>query len=1058
MKFTADFHIHSHFSVATSKNLVPEHLEYWARLKGIDVVGTGDCVHPGWLDELKEKLELAPNGLFRLKDVYRLDESRRLSGRNMPRDIFFILTGEISNIYKKNGRVRKVHNLCVFPNFTAVEGVQRRLDRMGNIRSDGRPILGLDSKILLEMVLESSDRSFLIPCHIWTPWFSVLGSKSGFDSIEECYDDLTRHIFALETGLSSDPPMNRACGFLDRFNLVSNSDAHSPEKLGREANLFDAELSYDGMFRALSEREGFPGTIEFFPQEGKYHYDGHRKCGVRWDPLETERHGGICPQCGKPVTKGVMYRVAELADRPGQGVPATEGFSSITQLADLLAELMDQKSGKSGRVRAEFFRLTSVLGSEFYILLEAPLDEINEAGGELLAEAIRRLRTGEVVIDEGYDGEFGRIKVFKEGEARSFAGSSLFTAGSSATNTDSATTTIRFDIGELKRLLQKRPMPGAPRVAFELPSEQGAEVRAASGLTDDQRAGIEHYEGPCMVIAGPGTGKTGILTRRVIHLIRNRGVLPERILAVTFTNKAAAEMRARIQRLLPDANPTVSTFHAFGLGILREHHDAFGRTKSFHIADDDDTSGILAEVVKDEALIKRFGRDIERIKQEMQSDNGVKDVFEQYNEALAKLNSFDLADLIYLPVILFKRDHNALDSYRRRYSWILVDEFQDINAAQYELLKLMAGGGSQNLFIIGDPDQAIYGFRGSDVAIMKRIEDEYPGIRILHLDRSFRCPDPVMRVGAQILGRKNSIAGRELDMKVNIREMDSGRSEADWIAATIEAQMGGIRSFSIDSGITDGDAEADDVSFGDFAVLCRSAFLFDDIIEAFHNHAIPFQVAGGDPMVRREPYRSAVRKLKRIFMTGSDSSVSAGVASDIRAMIEKGDRVVDVLKFLLVIGDAPEEALQLLPLFAEPYGADYHEFFRACSLRQGADDRDVKAEAVSLLTIHASKGLEFDTVFIPACEKGIIPFELFGKKSESDMAEEERLFYVGITRTMKNLYCTHAKKRSVRGRTLAQERSPFLDRLEESLLRTGRRERDKKQKTEDGQLDLFKRG
>src|SRR4030042_300722 len=183
------------------------------------------------------------------------------------------------------------------------------------------------------------------------------------------------------------------------------------------------------MCRALSEREGFPGTIEFFPQEGKYHYDGHRKCGVRWDPLETERHGGICPQCGKPVTKGVMYRVAEVADRPGQGVPATEGFSSITQLADLLAELMDQKSGKSGRVRAEFFRLTSVLGSEFYILLEAPLDEINEAGGELLAEAIRRLRTGEVVIDEGYDGDFGRIKVFKEGEARSFAGSSLFTAG-----------------------------------------------------------------------------------------------------------------------------------------------------------------------------------------------------------------------------------------------------------------------------------------------------------------------------------------------------------------------------------------------------------------------------------------------------------------------------------------------------------------------------------------------------------------------------------------------------------------------------------------------------
>lgn len=227
MKFITDFHIHSHFSVATSGTLVPEHLEYWARLKGIDVVGTGDCVHPGWLDELKEKLEPAGNGLYRLKERYRLDETRRLTGGNMPRDQYFILTGEISNIYKKNGRVRKVHNLCVFPDFEAARAVQKRLDRMGNIRSDGRPILGLDSRILLELVLDSSDRSYLIPCHIWTPWFSVLGSKSGFDSIVECYDDLTEHIFALETGLSSDPPMNRTCSMLDRFRLVSNSDAHS---------------------------------------------------------------------------------------------------------------------------------------------------------------------------------------------------------------------------------------------------------------------------------------------------------------------------------------------------------------------------------------------------------------------------------------------------------------------------------------------------------------------------------------------------------------------------------------------------------------------------------------------------------------------------------------------------------------------------------------------------------------------------------------------------------------------------------------------------------------
>jgi uncharacterized protein (TIGR00375 family) len=452
LKFIADLHIHSHFSVATSGTLVPEHLEYWARLKGIDVLGTGDCVHPGWFDELGKKLEPAGNGLMRLKSEYRLEESRYCSGEHMPREVYFVLTGEISNIYKKNGKVRKVHNLCVFPDFDAVKKVQARLDRMGNIRSDGRPILGLDSKILLEMVLESSDQSFLIPCHIWTPWFSVLGSKSGFDSIEECYDDLTKHIFALETGLSSDPAMNRSCGILDRFSLVSNSDAHSPEKLGREANIFDTELSYAAMFRALKEDDGFLGTIEFFPQEGKYHYDGHRKCGIRWDPLETVRHRGICTKCGKPVTRGVMYRVAELADR--KDLPGNEEicFYSITPLPDLLAEVMGQKSGKSGRVMKEYHRLIGSLGSEFHILLDAPLEEIQEGGGELLAEGIRRLRKGEVIIEEGFDGEFGRIKVFRPGEAKTFTGASLFDTSTPAGPACRSKSSIQFDTGELRRV------------------------------------------------------------------------------------------------------------------------------------------------------------------------------------------------------------------------------------------------------------------------------------------------------------------------------------------------------------------------------------------------------------------------------------------------------------------------------------------------------------------------------------------------------------------------------------------------------------------------------
>ena len=1057
MKFIADMHIHSHFSVATSGTLVPEYLDYWARLKGIDVVGTGDCVHPGWMRELKEKLEPAGNGLYRLKSGFRLDESKFLSGPNMPREVFFMLTGEISNIYKKTGSVRKVHNLCVFPDFTAAEKVQSALDKMGNIRSDGRPILGLDSKFLLEMVLESSEQSFLIPAHIWTPWFSVLGSKSGFDTIDECYDDLAKHIFALETGLSSDPPMNRACSFLDRFALVSNSDAHSPEKLGREANLFDTELSYGGIYRALRGRAGFRGTVEFFPQEGKYHYDGHRKCGVKWDPLETVRNGGICAKCGKPVTRGVLYRVAELADRGGAMVPENgEAFHSITRLPDLLAELMGQKSGSSKKVMKEYHRLTGLIGSELYLLLDAPLGDIRDAGGELLAEGVRRLRSGEIIIDEGYDGDFGRITVFRDGEMDRFRGaSSLFHSVHEPVNArHDMLSSIKFDIREFKALLDRDDgaSGGAlKRIAFDLPAGGTDTV-----LTPEQRAGIEHFEGPCMVIAGPGTGKTGILTRRIAHLVKERGVAPDRILAVTFTNRAAREMRVRVQRLMPVSGLVIGTFHSFGLSVIRESAGLFARGEDFQIIDDDERMEIVTALTGDGAKARRLAGAIDAVKQGMAPLEDVGDLFPRYAERLKEMNALDIGDLIYLPLELFCRDRDILARYRGRFPWILVDEFQDINPAQYELLTLLAGSGSPNLFVIGDPDQAIYGFRGSDVRFMTGIAAAYPGMRVIRLGRSFRCPDTVMRAATQVLGTGGAIAGVPRDIKVNIREMETDRSEADWIAATVERAMGGVRSFSRDSGISDGDAEEGGAGFGDFAVLCRSAFMFGPLQEAFGNHGVPCQIAGNDPVFRQEPYRTAVGALKKIFHGGTDSSLSGDIIGDVRLMIEKGDTAADVLKFLMVIIEAPDDAIARLVSFAEPFGRDYRDLFRAIALRQGADDRDDRAEAVSLMTLHASKGLEFKTVFIPGCERGIIPFELFGEKSPLERAEEERLLYVGITRTIENLFLTSARKREFRGRILVQERSPYLDRIEEGISIRSRRDGGKRSKNGDIQLDLFK--
>jgi len=272
MRFIADLHIHSHFSRATSKLLTPEYLDYYAGLKGIKVVGTGDFTHPGWLSELKEKTAADGYGFLRLKKEYKTDTPFRNS------DTRFLLTAEISNIYKRNGKVRKVHNVILSPDFEEAEKINHRLINLGgNLTSDGRPILGLDSRNLLEIVLECSEDNYFIPAHIWTPWFSMLGSKSGFDAPEECFADLTKYIHTIETGLSTDPPMNWLCSFLDNFTLVSNSDSHSPEKLGRNANIFNTDLSYNSLIEALKNGnpEKFQGTIDLFPEEGKYHYDGH---------------------------------------------------------------------------------------------------------------------------------------------------------------------------------------------------------------------------------------------------------------------------------------------------------------------------------------------------------------------------------------------------------------------------------------------------------------------------------------------------------------------------------------------------------------------------------------------------------------------------------------------------------------------------------------------------------------------------------------------------------------------------------------------------------------
>ena len=412
MKMIADLHIHSRFSMATSKEGTPENLDFWARKKGISLIGTGDFTHPVWREELKERLVSEGNGLYRLRDEYVKEESRKFPGEGTR----FVVSGEISSIYKKNGKTRKVHNVILLPGLEAADAMAQRLEKIGNIHSDGRPILGLDSHDLLEMMLDVCPEGILIPAHIWTPHFSVLGAKSGFDSVEECFEELAPYIHALETGLSSDPAMNWRISKLDRYQLVSNSDAHSPSKLGREANLLDIDCSYEGLYRAIQTGEGLEGTVELFPEEGKYHFDGHRKCGVSLSPVEAERLGGICPVCGKKLTMGVDHRVEQLADR-AEGFVKKDGkkYESLVPLPEVISTCMGY-SAASKKVQGCFEQMLQTLGTEFDILRNVPAEDIKTCAGERLAEGIENVRTGKVKRIPGYDGEYGKIQLFAEND------------------------------------------------------------------------------------------------------------------------------------------------------------------------------------------------------------------------------------------------------------------------------------------------------------------------------------------------------------------------------------------------------------------------------------------------------------------------------------------------------------------------------------------------------------------------------------------------------------------------------------------------------------------
>ncbi len=894
MKFIADLHVHSKYSRATAKNLDLENLYIAAQLKGITVVGTGDSTHPGWFAEIKEKLIPAEEGLFKLKR-----EIAKECDKNVPPScrgkVRFVLVSEISNIYKKNNKTRKNHNLVFMPDLNIADRFNAKLDKIGNIRSDGRPILGLDAKNLFEILLETSDQAFLIPAHIWTPWFSVLGSRSGFDSIEECFEDLTPHIFAAETGLSSDPPMNWRVTSLDNLTLVSNSDAHSPQKLGREANLFDTDLSYPAIKEAIKtgDPEQFLGTFEFYPEEGKYHLDGHRKCNVCLRPEDTMKNKGLCPVCGKPLTIGVLYRVEELADRPDNEKPEkTHPYYSIVPLTDILSEILKVGPG-SKKVRQNYNAALNKLGSEFAILHYLEPEGVDWAGIPLLGEAIRRMRNKQIEISPGYDGEFGRVKIFSEDERDSLTGQKQLFVMQGA------------KIPKLKRPASVS-MKGRLRVETGKNKEKtGKENKnLLEGLNREQRMVVKHKGGPLLIVAGPGTGKTHTITHRIAYLIKERSVLPESILAVTFTNKAAIEMRDRLKRLIGAGRtiPLARTFHSLCLKILQEQEDR----QNYTVIDDEDRKFLISEAIKQGAkpgypvsITRQYAIDaiISAKQQILEPDDNFetvidkskikvfKEVYQTYQNILSAQCLYDYEDLIFRVVKCLESSRQLRRTYQDRFKYIFVDEYQDLNQGQYRIVKALAPP-DKDICVIGDPDQSIYGFRGSDVRFFTRFQNDYPQMEKIHLSHNYRSTETILEASYQIIKDHSINTGSDTVLSrrvysrsiysnidgvatISILELATEKGEAVAIGKSIEELSGGLSLHSIDSGKIENTHSAKEMGFSDFAVLYRTGHQSKVIADVFDRAGIPYQIASRDSLFCRKGVSELIAMLKTIEGSGS---------------------------------------------------------------------------------------------------------------------------------------------------------------------------------------------
>ncbi|MFO7801787.1 MAG: UvrD-helicase domain-containing protein [Desulfovermiculus sp.] len=993
--YTADLHIHSRYSRATSKALSIPCLAAWAGVKGLDVLTTGDFTHPGWLQEIEDHLEENEDGLLSLQDPSCLvPQISWLESAAPPQAPQFILGTEISSIYKTQGVVRKIHNLVFLSCLDTVHTFNRRLGQVGNLQSDGRPILGLDSRDLLEMVLETDPLGFVIPAHIWTPWFSLFGSKSGFNRLSDCYRDLSSHIFALETGLSSDPDMNWLWSDLDAYTLVSNSDAHSGEKLAREANLFAGQPGYENILQALqrtSQTQRFLGSIEFFPEEGKYHLDGHRKCGVVLDPRETAQLGGICPVCGGKLTVGVLNRVLDLADRETPRQPeAAPGFTSLIPLPEVISEILG-KGPKTKAVAAVYARLIKTFGSELDVLQNVPIEEL-KPHSPALAEGVSRMRRKEVHRRSGYDGEFGQISVFSPRERTTWRQGRFL--GPSPQAEMPQTQNRQTGVAE--------PMP-------EKQTQSDPQVQP-EGQNAEQQQAMRSGPHPILVLAGPGTGKTKTLIGRIEHLL-NQGADPTTILVVTFTRAAAKELRERLQtRLARNIDiPRADTLHALAFEQWKDH---FGRPPVL-------MSEQEAREIFDRANPELTGRDlslswehIQRAREQTRVPAHLHASVQAFSRYKAAWNLADYTDLL----------QNWLDMLQTCpeqpvFSHLLVDEIQDLSELQGEIVRSLLPKDGFGFFGIGDPNQSIYGFRGAIGDVAAHFGRDWPHMESIALHCNYRSSQTILDFCSRLcpfapdLQAQKATSGGSLTWY----QAASGIQEANWIAKQIKELIGGTGHLQADL------TEREHLAPGDIAVLVRLKALMPPLQKALEQHGVPCAVPEATPFWQDERIQRILRTVSRFL--GLPCDPEKGILDCPDQVLAQGPREI---ASALAQGSDFDHAFWASQAFHDLCAAyDQHghwtELLAWIQLEAEAANIRQQAQKVRLLTLHAAKGLEFEAVFLPALEEKILPFagpSLFSGKNQdkittSDPEEERRLLYVGLTRAQTHLYMSCAKRRTL---------------------------------------------